>query len=615
MLATKGHIKDLPPKKYGIDIENGFLPTYEWLKGKKAFFSLIKKAAKSASVVYIASDPDREGEMIAEHISEELHSIKAKIYRIRLLEISKTKLKDAISAPDSINQQLVNSQVCRRLIDRIFGFEISPVLWRDLKIAGLSAGRVQSAVLKWICARELEIRNFIPEDYVLLSAVIDYKNKSIDLTYSIEGEEKEKLSPEKSRAILKKYGLTKPGVAPKDLKFTLIQIDEKDYKYFPPSPFTTASLQETAAKSLGLSASQTMRLAQNLYEGKSIHGEMLGLITYMRSDSTRVSEDRRAQATKYLKAARPDLKLGSVRGVKGKLHAQEAHEAIVPTRPQLTPEELRTFLSKDEFSLYQLIWQRLMISLLEPELGIERNYIFEAKGERWHVKQKTGKSLGYKAFQDNQTLPQDDLSGLVPGQSVPCRAFKAEEKKTTPKERYTEGQIIAKMESTGIGRPSTYSQILETLRKRKYILEIKKKLGATALGEKVNSYLVRSYADLIGEEFTKKMEDTLDNLAQGIGAKLQVLEDFYKKVLFLKKQKHTAFGEVTPPKPIKAESVTKKKKPDLVHLTTVEKEQRLCPVCGEGHVRSKFSKKGKTIYFCSRYPNCDFVSYDPLPTS
>jgi DNA topoisomerase-1 len=604
VLATKGHLKDLPPKDYGIDFKNDFFPSYQWLKGKKVLFSSIKKSAKIASDIYIASDPDREGEMIAEHISEELGSIRAKKYRIRLNEISKKSLENAIASPGSIDPQLVDSQVCRRLIDRIFGFEISPVLWRDLKISGLSAGRVQSAVLKWICERELEIRNFVSEAYISLKAVIVYENRKIELSYVLKNEEK-KLDKRAASEILKKYGVTESDMIPRDLLFTLEKIEEKDYKYNPPNAFTTASLQETAAKVLGFSSSQTMRIAQSLYEGKRIGGEMVGLITYMRTDSTKVSDIKRQKAISYLSKKRPELKLGLAKSVKSKLHAQEAHEAILPTDPGLAPEHLRTYLSKDELSLYELIWNRLFTSLLEPETGVERSYTFESKEERWITKQKQGKSLGYKQLNDTRVLPKDELFGLKIGASVLCNEFITEDKKTTPKERYTEGQIVAKMETTGIGRPSTYSQIIDTLKKRKYILEVKKKLGATALGERVNDYLVSGFFDLIGEKFTKEMEIALDELAGGKGDRLSILNSFYKRVKQLK-EKDVIVSKKNSDS-VKQDS--RMKAPGAKRQAT---SNSICPVCGKGQIRSKFSKNGKTIYFCSQYPQCDFVSYEPI---
>lgn len=617
VLATKGHIKDLPPKEYGIDIKDDFRPTYEWLKGKKALFSSIKKTAKISTEVFIASDPDREGEMIAEHIANELGSLKAKKHRIRLREINKLELLHALNSPDKIDEGLVDSQICRRLIDRIYGFEISQLLWRDIKIPGLSAGRVQSAVLKWICEREIEIRNFIPEAYVNLKAQVKYRESSIELTYHTKQSD-ETLDLKSALAILSQYGLKSPGPAPSKTFFKLKSYKEKEYKVKPASPFTTASLQEAASKVLGLSPSKTMKLAQSLFEGKNIAGEMKGLITYMRTDSTRISEEKKDKAIRFLKASRPDLTIGLTGKTKSKLHAQEAHEAILPSDPSITPEMLSKFLATDEWKLYQLIWQRMMESLLSPEVGKETEYLFEAKGEMWSTKLKEGYSAGFKNFSKKYDLPKDPLKGIKIGDEVECENFSLEEKKTSPKERYTEGQLIAKMESTGIGRPSTYSQTIETLKKRKYILEVKRKIGATALGENVYRYLNSRFTELLTESFTSEMEKTLDALALGTGVKVKIISDFYFRVMELKQKK----GKVSSVNPGAQKSPTNKEEfsPKLkkrsreTELVSVIKESgsRICPVCGEGSVRSKFSKKGKTIYFCSRYPQCDFVSYEPM---
>nr|WP_246047402.1 type I DNA topoisomerase [Leptospira ognonensis] len=604
VLATKGHIKDLPPKDYGIDFENNFSPTYVWLKGKKTLFSSIQKASKSANLVFIASDPDREGEMIAEHISSELGKISGKIYRIRLHEISKKALNDAIKTPGTIDTHLVESQICRRLIDRIFGFEISPVLWKDLKISGLSAGRVQSAVLKWICERELEIRNFISENYVSLESVIINDAHQITLSYVLPDEDK-RLDQSSANTILKKYGMSVPGKTPKGLHFELKKVEEKKYKILPPRPFSTASLQETAAKALGFSSSYTMKIAQSLYEGINVKGEMIGLITYMRSDSTQVSEQKSLRAREYLKQTRPDLDLGKDRRSKSKMHAQEAHEAITPTDPFRTPASLLKSLTEDEAALYQLIWERTLVSFLDSETGLERSYTFEEKAEFWNCRQKEGISLGFKKFHPKVELPKDPLSNLKLGSSVICDQILAAEKQTLPKERYTEGQIIAKMERTGIGRPSTYSQTLETLQKRKYVMEVKKKLGATALGEKVNGHLVASFSELIGESFTKEMEISLDVLASGKGEKLTLLKIFFEKIRLLKLNRIVTSQSNLDKKDAKS-------KVKVPTTTKTEMLTTLCPVCKEGRIRSKFSKTGKTIYFCSRYPHCDFVSYEPV---
>ncbi len=617
VLATKGHIKDLPPKEYGIDIKDDFRPTYEWLKGKKALFSSIKKTAKISTEVFIASDPDREGEMIAEHIANELVSLKAKKHRIRLREINKLELLHALNSPGKIDEGLVDSQICRRLIDRIYGFEISQLLWRDIKIPGLSAGRVQSAVLKWICEREIEIRNFIPEAYVNLKAQVKYRESSIELTYHIKQSD-ETLDLKSALAILSQYGLNSPGPALSNTFFKLKSYKEKEYKVKPASPFTTASLQETASKVLGLSPSKTMKLAQSLFEGKNIAGEMKGLITYMRTDSTRISEEKKDKAIRFLKASRPDLTIGLTGKTKSKLHAQEAHEAILPSDPSISPEMLSKFLATDEWKLYQLIWQRMMESLLSPEVGKETEYLFEAKGEMWSTKLKEVSSAGFKNFSKKYDLPKDPLKGIKIGDEVECEKFSLEEKKTSPKERYTEGQLIAKMESTGIGRPSTYSQTIETLKKRKYILEVKRKIGATALGEIVYRYLNSRFTELLTESFTSEMEKTLDALAHGTGDKVKIISDFYFRVMELKQKK----GNVSSPNsgaqeiPTNKEELAPKikKRSRETELVSVIKESgsRICPVCGEGSVRSKFSKKGKTIYFCSRYPQCDFVSYEPM---
>ncbi len=543
--------------------------------------------------------------MIAEHISEELGSVKAKKFRLRLKEISKKELLESLKQPGNIDISLVNSQVCRRLIDRIFGFEISPVLWKVLKISGLSAGRVQSAVLKWLCEREIEIRNFNPEEYVSLKAIINTKDGEWELNYLLE-EEEGRLNKEKSNQLLELFKVNPDGSLKKEVPFQSIEMGTKKFTNNAPRAFTTASLQETAAKVLNLNPTQTMRIAQALYEGKKVNGEIFGLITYMRTDSTRVSDAKKKLATQYLRENFPKLEIINQTANKSKLHAQDAHEAIVPTDPRLIPERIKQFLTKDESAIYNLIWQRLMTSLLAPEKGIDHSFIFESKGEKWKRIQREVVSNGYKDFYNSDKLLEKKQVKIKIGDVFPCQKFLVENKVTSPKERYTPGQIIAKMEKTGIGRPSTYSQTLETLKKRKYILEVKSRLGVSRLGENVNGFLINNFSELIGETFTKNMESSLDDLANGIGDKIQLIDSFYKTVLKLKKGKYST-------EPTKAESI-KSKDAKAQTFVTEKKEsiqKSICPICGSGEVRSKFSKNGKTIYFCSRYPQCDFVSYEP----
>ncbi|TGN20561.1 type I DNA topoisomerase [Leptospira idonii] len=600
VVATKGHIKDLPPRDYGIDFQNDYQPKYDWLKGKKAVFSSIRKLALSCESVYLASDPDREGEVIAKHIADELKGGKFHLYRLRLKEISKSELLTEIGSPSSIDSFLVESQVARRVIDRIFGFEISPELWKALKGNSLSAGRVQSTVLRWICQREEEIRNFTPENYVSLKALVSDSKDEFLLDYVLP-EEKERLLEKDALEVLKKYGSSKPGPLSHKESLVLKFIEEKEYKNFPPPPFSTASLQETASRVLGMSSSQTMKIAQSLFEGKKTKkGEYTGLITYMRTDSTHVSSGKKNLAFGFLKENFPSLLRGGPTKGKTKLHAQGAHEGILPIDPYLTPDEAKGFLKPEEAKLYELIWSRFLESFMNPETGTERNYIFEGKKESWSLKEKEGKSTGYKGFRKNEPLPKDNGNGLKIGDNVSILEWQWEDKKTSPPVRYTEGSIVQKMEKTGVGRPSTYTQTIATLQKRKYIYEAKKKLGASPLGEKVNAFLISSFEELIGESFTKDMEKSLDVLAKGEGNKLSLIDSFYKKVLKLKKEKPKNIL----PKTEKGIS----KIPDTMQHPSRKK----CPKCSDGTILTKFSKKGKTIYFCSNYPHCDLLSYEPV---
>ncbi|GBF48606.1 DNA topoisomerase I [Leptospira ryugenii] len=507
-------------------------------------------------------------------------------YRIRLKEISKRELWKQIEAPSHIDSHLVTSQVSRRVIDRIFGFELSPVLWKALKMGTLSAGRVQSAVLRWICEREKEIRNFQSESYLEIQASI-YDQKDFILTKYDLKDPDALLGIEHQETLKKQYLLDEEGRPSEVTKFTLIDILSKAYRHPAPKPFTTASLQEYANKHLSFSPSQTMSLAQSLYEGKKKGKETIGLITYMRTDSTRISEDKKNIGFNYLHTFFPHLSVNQ-RSQKPRktIGKQDAHEAITPTRPDWSPDELNGILKPDELKLYTAIWERFYQSLLAPETGLVFTYLFESKGQHWKYEEKQVLSPGFLAFKDKAIKIGDGKSRWSKSKQFDLEQIRFEEKQTKPKERYSIGQIVAKMERTGIGRPSTYSATIETLLKRKYILHVKSRLGSTSLGERVCDFLVSNCSNLIQDDFTKKLEQDLDELAQGKNDAFQLIDEFYKGI-----------------KKIRFLEVSKKRAMDTKKSTD-------CPNCLQGTIQSKFAKNGKTIYFCSRYPKCNFVSYE-----
>ncbi|TGK84229.1 type I DNA topoisomerase [Leptospira montravelensis] len=619
VVATKGHIKDLPPKSYGVDFKNQFEPEYEWLKGKKAVFSAIKSKAKLSSVIYIASDPDREGEIIAKHCYDELVKLKKPIFRLRLKEISKEEVSRQIQLKFGLDLAEIESQIARRVVDRIFGFEVSPDLWKQLKISSLSAGRVQSTVLHWICEREKEIQNFSKEIYYQLRLHGSVLGESIDLDHQT----KDKLDSNSIQNLLSDIEILPEPSKLKDL--ILSQIKKKNIKRNPPPAFSTASLQETSFRILGFDSKKTMKLAQMLFEGKKIGtGERVGLITYMRTDSTRVSLDKRELGEDYLNKNYPGL-LSNINSTpkKQKKYSQDAHEAVIPTNPNLTPDSISSYLSPDEKKLYTLIWERFLVSLMKPELGEETIYEFQKEKHTFYYKNELITDFGFKAFfKTDKKKIQKQLDWKL-GDRFLYESYTIEEKQTEPPVRYTQGKLVQKMEDTGVGRPSTYGSIIETLKTRKYIVEYHKSIGPTALGLKVNDYLFLNFQDMIGESFTKDLEEKLDQVTENKESRILLIQNFYEgllRILRSPRKKNTPLAPVNVPnvEQNKSERAVARKtsssKKQNIKLDTIEsslKPTNICPVCQLGFVKTKLGKKGKTIYFCSRYPHCDYITYEP----
>ncbi|WP_408611538.1 type I DNA topoisomerase [Leptospira abararensis] len=619
VVATKGHIKDLPPKSYGVDFKNQFEPEYEWLKGKKTVFSAIKTKAKLASIIYIASDPDREGEIIAKHCYDELLRLKKPIFRLRLKEISKEEVNRQIQLKSGLDLAEIESQIARRVVDRIFGFEVSPDLWKQLKISSLSAGRVQSTVLHWICEREIEIQNFSKEIYYQLKLKGFVYNEPVVLDHQT----KDRLDSKSIQNLLSEIEILPQPTRLKEI--TLSQIKKKNIKRNPSPAFSTASLQETSFRVLGFDSKKTMKLAQMLFEGKRIgSGERIGLITYMRTDSTRVSESKRKLGEKYLNQHFPGLvSAGSFIPKKQKKYSQDAHEAVIPTNPNFSPDSIASYLSPDERKLYQLIWERFLVSLMKPELGEETVFEFQKDKHVFVYKNEFITDPGFKAFTDKEKKkPQKRLDWKL-GDRFIYESYSVEEKQTEPPVRYTQGKLVQKMEDTGVGRPSTYGSIIETLKTRKYIVEYHKSLGPSALGMKVNEYLFLNFHDMIGESFTKDLEEKLDQVTDKKESRVTLIQNFYEGLMRIlkspRKKLHQAsynshskeIEKVPEESSLKKSISNKKEKEPFVSSPLSLKGSNLCPVCKVGVVKTKLGKKGKTIYFCSRYPHCDYITYEP----
>lgn len=528
--ASVGHVRDLPPSQMGVDVENDFEPSYTIIKGKKKVIDEIKKAADSCDSVFLATDPDREGEAIAYHIAYELNKGKKKheVHRVLFNEITKKTVLESIQHPIEINFDLFNAQQARRILDRLVGYKVSPLLWEKVR-RGLSAGRVQSVAVRIICEREEEIKAFVSIEYWSLLADLEgsvapnfqAKLHKLDQENAVINNEKE------NHDLIEEL---------KKEKFILSQVVKKERKRNPAPPFITSTLQQEASRKLGFTAKKTMRGAQILYEGVELEdGESTGLITYMRTDSVRISDDaahaaREFIAQKYGKEFLPD----AVRVFKTKKSSQDAHEAIRPTSMENTPERVKPFLEKDEFRLYELIWKRFLACQMSQAIYDQTSFdiiagraLFRASGS---ILKFAGFTQVYLEDVDEKDLDDDEgkkLPDLKEGEELKVLNLEGKQHFTEPPPRYTEASLVKKLEELGVGRPSTYASILSTIVDKKYCEKIEKKFRPTQLGTVVNQLLVESFPDLINVSFTAEMEEKLDDIEEGKRLWKQTLKEFY----------------------------------------------------------------------------------------
>lgn len=580
--ASLGHVMDIPHDTMGYDPQNGFEPEWEIIKKKGKLVSELKALAKKSKSILLATDPDREGEAIASHLATLLSPARKKIMRVRFNEITKKVIQETFQSPTDLNQNLIEAQAGRRVLDRIVGYGMSPFLWK-LK-QGLSAGRVQSIPLRWICEREQEINSFVAEEYWSLQGEFLYKGFSFTAVLLPPSEERlkldfiRKLFPDLPSKLDKK---TKVALK-SPLNFQISEIHSNPKKQFPPPPFITSSLQKAAQAKLGLSPSATMKILTTLYEGVSVDGKRKGLITYPRTDSTRVSDNARKMGYSYIK--KKGWEAGGLSQGKSKGKIQDAHEAIRPTDIDLAPDKIKGSLGQKEALLYELIWKRFVGAFLAPaEFEVttiklqKEEFIFEAK---WEVLLKPGfLELEGKTKQELK-LPEWKV-----GDKSKLSGYSIEQKFTEPPPRYTEASLIDKMEKTGIGRPSTYAPTIEILFQRKYAIKKKKTIFPTDLGQSVMDILLSKFSTLLEDGFTREMEKSLDEIEEGIQNKAKFLGDFTHQFEIWKKQR---------PK---------------------QKEKTICPLCGSGHLEKKVTKKGKSYWICSKYPHCEFMEYINQPES
>lgn len=625
VVASIGHIRDLPKSTMGVDIENNYEPKYINIRGKGDVIKGLKKEAKAAKHVYLASDPDREGEAIAWHLSHILDlDLDAGENRVVFNEITKDAVKDAFKQPRKINMDLVDAQQARRVLDRLVGYSISPILWKKVK-KGLSAGRVQSVALGLVIARENEIQAFQPDEYWTLDSEFKKdKTKFKAVFYGVDGKKTELPDNDAVQDVMKR--LDQKG------DFDITKVEAKERKRNPQPAFTTSTMQQTANTQLNFRTRKTMMAAQQLYEGINLGGKegSVGLITYMRTDSTRISEIAKADASTYIHEEY-GAEYAATKPVQGKQQegAQDAHEAIRPTSVFRTPASIKDKLTNDQFKLYQLIWSRFVASQMTPEILDTMAVTIEQNGVMFRANGSKTKFAGFTKAYPAAKEKDNKLPELAVGDLVQMAKTSPEQHFTQPPARYTEAALVKALEENGVGRPSTYAATIETIQKRGYVRIDAKKFVPTELGELVQNTVQEFFPDVTNIKFTAQVETDLDNVENGKENWVKVIDDFFKP-----------FSQELEKAEVEMEKIVLKDRlagfncdvcgapmlekmgrygkfyacsrfPDCRNTQTIVEEIGLgCPKCGIGQIVERKTKRGRTFYGCSRYPDCDFVSWD-----
>ncbi|EEL49711.1 DNA topoisomerase 1 [Bacillus cereus Rock3-44] len=623
-----GHVRDLPKSQMGIEVKNNFTPKYITIRGKGPVLKDLKSAAKKAKKVYLAADPDREGEAIAWHLANTLNVDIESDCRVVFNEITKDAIKESFKHPRAINMDLVDAQQARRILDRLVGYNISPLLWKKVK-KGLSAGRVQSVAVRLIIDREKEIQSFIPEEFwTIKTEFVKGKDTFEASFYGVNGEKVQLTNEAQVKDILETM---------KDNSFSVENVAKKERKRNPALPFTTSSLQQEAARKLNMRAKKTMMLAQQLYEGIDIGKQgTVGLITYMRTDSTRISETAQEEARSYITEAFGSEYIGTEKKKETKkANAQDAHEAIRPTSVMRKPEELKSFLSRDQHRLYKLIWERFVASQMASAIMdtvtaklINNNVQFRASGS---VVKFPGFMKVYVESKDDGAEEKDKmLPPLEIGETVFSKDMEPKQHFTQPPPRYTEARLVRTLEELGIGRPSTYVPTLETIQKRGYVALDNKRFVPTELGEIVIELILEFFPEIINIEFTANMEQNLDEVEAGKANWVKIVDDFYvgfeprlekaEKEMREVEIKDEPAGEDCElcghPMVFKMGKYGKfmacSNFPDCRNTKPIVKEIGVtCPKCDKGQIIERRSNKKKRLFYgCGTYPECDFVSWD-----
>lgn len=627
--ASMGHLRDLPKSTLGVDVDGDFTPNYKPIKGKEDIIKDLKTAAKGSQTVYLATDPDREGEAISWHLKHLLELPDEKARRVTFNEITKKVVTDSIQHPRDIDQDLVDAQQARRVLDRIVGYQLSPLLWKKIR-RGLSAGRVQSVAMRLVAEREKEITDFVPQEYWTLDASL--KNHAGALFtahyYGKGGKKYEPSSEGDTQAIMDEL---------RELPFTVSSVKRADKQRSPAPPFTTSTLQQEASRKLNMTPRRTMAIAQQLYEGVDITGEgTVGLITYMRTDSLRISAEAQAQAktvicSRYGERYYP----ASTRAYKTKAGAQDAHEAIRPSDPALTPEQVKGDLTGEQYRLYRLIWSRFLASQMANAVYDSISVEIGAGDHSFRCSASNLKFAGYTAVyeesrDDDKEEKESPLPELAEGESVTLESFAPAQHFTQPPARYTDATLIRTMEENGIGRPSTYAPTVSTILDREYVIKEGKYLRITPLGQVVNDLMCQRFPNIVDVKFTARMEKKLDDVESGDVQWKDVIRQFYVPFHENLEQVEKDMEGVY----LKVPDEVTEEKCDLCGRNMVIKSGRFgrflacpgypeckftkplvvempgrCPKCG-GRILKKTSRNGYTYYGCDKFPTCDFMTWD-----
>ena len=624
--ASMGHVRDLPKSQLGVDVDNNFEPKYITIRGKGELLNKLRKEAKKADKIFLATDPDREGEAISWHLAHILKLDPKDQIRIEFNEITKDAVKNALKQARPLDEDRIDAQQARRILDRLVGYQISPILWRNVKW-GLSAGRVQSAALKMICDREEAILSFKPEEYWSIEADLSKAKAKVTTRLTLIDGKKAEIGNEEQALKIKadlEAGTT-----------TVTKVAKSQKRRNPLPPFTTSTLQQDASKKLNFQTRRTMSVAQQLYEGVDIKKKgTVGLITYMRTDSVRISPSAQTEALNYItETYGKEYAPAKPRVYRGKKNIQDAHEAIRPTDVSLDPESIKDSLKPEQYKLYKLIWQRFLASQMESAIFDTITAVF--KNGKYTLR-ATGSKMKFDGFMKLYEYKQDQeentaIPELVEGETLNNDEIRANQHFTQPPARFTEASFVKTLEELGIGRPSTYAPTISTLLARDYIQREKKNLLPTDLGKIVNQIMTEYFKNIVDVEFTANMEERLDSIEEGDEGWREVVGDYYGP---LKKdidhaeadvQKITIEDEVSDELcPNCGKNLVVKRGrfgkflacpgyPDCKFTKPiVEKLDVKCPTCKEGDVVGKRSRKGNKFYGCSRYPDCDYVSwYEP----